>query len=58
MSSETITGPTTQPVENSAEPKVVPTRHYGRWAAGIAVIVLVAQFAHGLATNPVWEWNV
>ncbi|MEV4947037.1 amino acid ABC transporter permease [Streptomyces sp. NPDC053755] len=39
-------------------PRVVPARHYGRWIAGAAVTVLVLQFAHGLATNPVWEWSV
>ncbi|MEU6335981.1 amino acid ABC transporter permease [Streptomyces cellulosae] len=38
--------------------KVVPTRHYARWVAAAAVVVLVAQFTHGLATNPVWEWDV
>ncbi|MBC3993078.1 amino acid ABC transporter permease [Streptomyces sp. AC563] len=38
--------------------RVVPTRHYGRWAAALAVLVLTAQFAHGLVTNPVWEWEV
>ncbi|MFE5970414.1 GNAT family N-acetyltransferase [Streptomyces sp. NPDC056463] len=38
--------------------KVVPVRHYARWAAAVAVVVLVAQFGHGLATNPVWEWDV
>ncbi|MEU6982649.1 amino acid ABC transporter permease [Streptomyces sp. NPDC046324] len=38
--------------------KVVPVRHYARWAAAVAVAVLVAQFGHGLATNPVWEWDV
>lgn len=38
--------------------KVVPVRHYARWAAAGAVAVLVAQFGHGLATNPVWEWDV
>ncbi|WP_217208083.1 amino acid ABC transporter permease [Streptomyces sp. AC550_RSS872] len=58
MSSHTITEPATQQVEDSADLKIVATRHYARWAAGIAVIVLVAQFTHGLATNPVWEWNV
>ncbi|MEV5101669.1 amino acid ABC transporter permease [Streptomyces massasporeus] len=58
MSSDTITEPATRAVEAPAEPKVVPTRHYARWAAGAAVIVLVAQFAHGLVTNPVWEWGV
>lgn len=38
--------------------KVVPARHYARWAAAAAVVVVVAQFTHGLATNPVWEWDV
>lgn len=38
--------------------KTVPVRHYGRWAAAIAVLVLAAQFTHGLITNPVWEWDV
>ncbi|MBB5937307.1 amino acid ABC transporter permease [Streptomyces zagrosensis] len=38
--------------------KVVPTRHYGRWAAAVAVLVLTAQLTHGLITNPVWEWGV
>ncbi|GAA0909028.1 amino acid ABC transporter permease [Streptomyces thermoalcalitolerans] len=44
--------------DDSASFKVVPVRHYARWAAAAAVTVLVAQFVHGLATNPVWEWNV
>ncbi|MEN8651446.1 amino acid ABC transporter permease [Streptomyces sp. 21So2-11] len=38
--------------------KIVPTRHYARWAAAVAVTVLAAQFVHGLATNPIWEWGV
>ncbi|WP_448316350.1 amino acid ABC transporter permease, partial [Streptomyces sp. CO7] len=37
---------------------VVPARHPWRWAAVLAVLVLCAQFAHGLVTNPVWEWEV
>ncbi|WP_426907009.1 amino acid ABC transporter permease [Streptomyces sp. BH106] len=37
---------------------MVPIRHYARWVAAAAVLVLVAQFAHGLLTNPVWEWDV
>ncbi|GGO49437.1 amino acid ABC transporter permease [Streptomyces lasiicapitis] len=41
-----------------AELRVVPARHYWRWAAGAAVLVLTAQFAHGLVTNPAWEWEV
>jgi polar amino acid transport system permease protein len=44
--------------EDPASLKVVPVRHYARWAAAVAVVVLVAQFAHGLFTNPVWEWGV
>uniref|UniRef100_UPI0018F6BE71 amino acid ABC transporter permease n=2 Tax=Streptomyces triticirhizae TaxID=2483353 RepID=UPI0018F6BE71 len=35
---------------------VVPARHYGRWLAGALVVVLTAQFLHGLATNPGWDW--
>ncbi|MET8961635.1 amino acid ABC transporter permease [Streptomyces sp. NPDC004074] len=38
--------------------RVVPARHYARWTAAVVVLVLVAQFVHGLATNPVWEWSV
>lgn len=38
--------------------KVVPVRHPWRWAAVVATAVLVAQFAHGLITNPGWEWDV
>ena len=38
--------------------KVVPVRHPWRWAAVVATAVLVAQFAHGLITNPGWEWEV
>ncbi|MGV9455012.1 amino acid ABC transporter permease [Streptomyces sp. NPDC003635] len=53
------TGPETAPApDDPAALKVVPARHYARWAAAVAVVVLVAQFAHGLATNPVWEWGV
>ncbi|MPY56819.1 amino acid ABC transporter permease [Streptomyces spongiae] len=53
------TDPGTPPAKNDlASLKVVPARHYARWVAAVAVIVLVAQFAHGLITNPVWEWQV
>ncbi|MEU1805228.1 amino acid ABC transporter permease [Streptomyces sp. NPDC019937] len=37
---------------------VVPVRHPWRWAAVAVTAVLVAQFAHGLITNPGWEWDV
>ncbi|MGC5039077.1 amino acid ABC transporter permease [Streptomyces sp. DT190] len=44
--------------DDPASLKIVPARHHARWAAAAAVAVLVAQFVHGLATNPVWEWGV
>nr|WP_240436366.1 amino acid ABC transporter permease [Streptomyces sporangiiformans] len=44
--------------DDLASLRVVPARHYARWVAAAAVSVLVAQFAHGLITNPVWEWQV
>ncbi|MFH9648392.1 amino acid ABC transporter permease [Streptomyces albidoflavus] len=37
---------------------VVPVRHPWRWLAVAAIAVLLLQFAHGLATNPGWEWEV
>ncbi|MFJ9518319.1 amino acid ABC transporter permease [Kitasatospora sp. NPDC101801] len=39
-----------------AELPVVPARHPWRWLAGAAAVVVVAQFVHGLATNPGWDW--
>lgn len=35
---------------------IVPARHPWRWAAGVVAVVVLAQFAHGLATNPGWDW--
>lgn len=53
------TAPAAPPApDDPATLKVVPARHYARWTAAVAVVVLVAQFVHGLATNPVWEWGV
>jgi polar amino acid transport system permease protein len=43
--------------EDLATLKVVPARHYWRWAAGAGALVVVAQFIHGLATNPGWDWE-
>ncbi|TWG24632.1 amino acid ABC transporter permease [Actinoplanes teichomyceticus] len=42
--------------EASGELVVVPARHPGRWAGTALVLVLLAQFGHGLATNPGWDW--
>jgi polar amino acid transport system permease protein len=38
-------------------PTVKPRRHPWRWVGVAVVLVLVAQFAHGLATNPGWDWS-
>jgi polar amino acid transport system permease protein len=35
---------------------VVAARHPWRWVGVAAVLVLVAQFVHGLVTNPGWDW--
>src|SRR3954465_2106777 len=36
--------------------EVVPARHPWRWVGVAVVLVLLAMFVHGLATNPGWEW--
>jgi polar amino acid transport system permease protein len=36
---------------------VVPRRRPGRWLAVGVVLVLVAQFVHGLVTNPFYQWH-
>ncbi|AWT46654.1 MULTISPECIES: amino acid ABC transporter permease [Streptomyces] len=37
--------------------RVVPRRRPGRWIATAVVLVLLAQFVHGLATNPFYQWD-
>ncbi|RAJ68748.1 polar amino acid transport system permease protein [Streptomyces sp. Amel2xB2] len=62
------TAPPNRPAPGAASPapppgadltslRVVPARHYWRWIAGAAALVVVAQFAHGLLTNPAWDWG-
>ncbi|MFF8373929.1 amino acid ABC transporter permease [Streptomyces lydicus] len=46
------------PADDPASLKVVPVRHPWRWAAVAVTAVLIAQFVHGLVTNPAWEWEV
>ena len=36
--------------------RVLPLRRPGRWVATAVVLVLVAQFVHGLVTNPFYRW--
>ncbi|WP_432014189.1 amino acid ABC transporter permease [Streptomyces cucumeris] len=52
------TAPEPTPAEDYSVLKVVPVRHPWRWVAVAVTAVLVAQFAHGLVTNPGWEWEV
>ncbi|MFJ9850733.1 amino acid ABC transporter permease [Streptomyces sp. NPDC101150] len=52
----TATGP--PEADRPAAPEVVPVRHPWRWAAVAVTAVLIAQFLHGLITNPAWEWGV
>jgi polar amino acid transport system permease protein len=35
---------------------VARTWHPWRWVSSVAVLIVVAQFAHGLITNPGWDW--
>lgn len=54
-----LAGPTGPP--DAAVPlsdqRVIPLRHPGRWLATAVVLVLAAQFAHGLATNGFYQWG-
>ncbi|WP_408639274.1 amino acid ABC transporter permease [Nocardia yamanashiensis] len=36
---------------------VARKRHPWRWVTGGIALLLVAQFAHGLITNPGWDWS-
>ncbi|MBD0419003.1 amino acid ABC transporter permease [Streptomyces sp. TRM S81-3] len=40
-----------------AAQRVLPLRRPGRWIATAAVLVVVAQIIHGLATNPFYQWD-
>ncbi|MER6573468.1 amino acid ABC transporter permease [Streptomyces sp. NPDC001093] len=37
--------------------RVLPLRRPGRWILTAVVLVLVAQFVHGLVTNPFYQWD-
>lgn len=37
--------------------RVIPLRRPGRWIATAVVLVVVAQVAHGLITNPFFQWQ-
>ena len=40
-----------------ATQRVTPLRRPGRWIATVLVLVLAAQFLHGLAVNPFYQWD-
>ena len=40
-----------------AAQRVLPLRRPGRWIVTAVVLVLAAQFVHGLATNPFYQWD-
>ncbi|MEU6098263.1 amino acid ABC transporter permease [Streptomyces sp. NPDC047079] len=49
------------PDETAAGPpraqRVLPLRRPGRWIATAVVLVLMAQFVHGLVSNPFYQWD-
>ncbi|MET9533038.1 MULTISPECIES: amino acid ABC transporter permease [unclassified Streptomyces] len=40
-----------------AAERVLPLRHPWRWVLTAVVLVLVAQFVHGLVSNPFYQWS-
>ncbi|WP_234531966.1 amino acid ABC transporter permease [Streptomyces shenzhenensis] len=46
-----------EPPKSLTAQRVVPLRRPGRWIATAVVLVLVAQFVHGLVTNPFYQWD-
>ncbi|MCA1218521.1 amino acid ABC transporter permease [Streptomyces sp. 8L] len=40
-----------------AAQRVLPLRRPWRWVATLVVLVVAAQVAHGLATNPFYQWD-
>ncbi|WP_329250840.1 amino acid ABC transporter permease [Streptomyces canus] len=45
------------PSKPLAAQRVLPLRRPGRWIATAVVLVLTAQFVHGLVTNPFYQWD-
>ncbi|MBE8477259.1 amino acid ABC transporter permease [Streptomyces justiciae] len=48
---------TDAPSKPLAAQRVLPLRRPGRWIATAVVLVLAAQFVHGLVTNPFYQWD-
>ncbi|MEU9264773.1 amino acid ABC transporter permease [Streptomyces sp. NPDC048251] len=45
------------PSEKLTAQRVQPLRKPGRWIATAVALVLVAQFTHGLISNPFYQWD-
>src|SRR6201991_1858459 len=48
----------TSPPTSPAAIDAVPLRHPWRWVAAVVIVVLVALFLYGVATNPAYRWPV
>ncbi|MGF1236024.1 amino acid ABC transporter permease [Streptomyces sp. 2-6] len=46
-----------EPARPAHAQRVQPLRRPGRWIATAVVLVLAAQFVHGLATNKFYQWD-
>ncbi|EGD55949.1 amino acid ABC transporter permease [Gordonia neofelifaecis] len=44
-------------IESPAPIKAIPLRHPGQWVAAAVILVLVALFVYGAATNPAYHWS-
>ncbi|MEV0742274.1 amino acid ABC transporter permease [Streptomyces sp. NPDC050549] len=49
--------PTDTPSKALTAQRVQPLRRPGRWIVTLVVLVLIAQFVHGLVTNPFYQWD-
>ncbi|MFD9000284.1 amino acid ABC transporter permease [Streptomyces sp. NPDC059582] len=45
------------PSEQFTPQRVLPLRRPGRWIATAVALVLIAQFVHGLVSNPFYQWD-
>ncbi|MDG5482143.1 amino acid ABC transporter permease [Mycolicibacterium gadium] len=48
----------TSPPSAPAAIDAIPLRHPWRWVAAVVIIILVALFLYGAATNPAYRWSV
>ncbi|WP_327725349.1 amino acid ABC transporter permease [Streptomyces europaeiscabiei] len=49
--------PADTPPKPLAAQRVLPLRRPGRWIATAVVLVVAAQFVHGLISNPFYQWD-